>query len=95
MVALERLNGAEKLDICRKYFFMGLALMPLAWIVNVCWFCKYAYGSEEFEQKRSIRFYVNLSLVGALVGAAIFTGWIVFFQCERARGMVWTDYFTM
>lgn len=35
---------------------MGLPLLPLVWIVNVCWFARYAYGSEEFEQKSSIRF---------------------------------------
>lgn len=38
MASLEKMTPEERTDLCRKYFFIGLAGLPLVWLVNVVWF---------------------------------------------------------
>ena len=35
---LSRASPEDKINICRKYFFAGIPLLPWVWVVNVLWF---------------------------------------------------------
>ncbi|KAI6230074.1 Gamma-secretase subunit PEN-2 [Aphelenchoides fujianensis] len=69
MTNLERLTGAERLALCRKYFFIGLAFTPLVWLVNCVWFyrfafCKHQDDADEETEVKPMRKYLVMSAVG-------------------------------
>lgn len=80
---LKSASDEEKLNLCKKYFFGGCAFLPLLWIVNVCWFFRYAFQKTVFEQQTQIRKYVILSFVGSILWVGCIIAWIVVFQQNR------------
>ena len=50
-----RVKNEEKLAICKKNFFMGLALLPWLWFINGVWFFREAFFKEPFDQQPMIR----------------------------------------
>lgn len=57
MVNLDRMSPKERLSLCRKYFFIGLAFLPLVWLVNCVWFYSYTFCSKapESDEKKSMK----------------------------------------
>lgn len=94
-----RVKNEEKLAICKKNFFMGLALLPWLWFINGVWFFREAFFKEPFDQQPMIRRfeilsnsldppyffirYVMLSIIGATIWAAGITAWNCIFQMKR------------
>jgi len=74
----------DKLDLCRKYFFGGFALLPFLWFVNVVWFFREAFIVPAYEQQKQIRTYLIRSGIGVLVWTAIIAAWVTVFQMNRA-----------
>ena len=56
-----RVKNEEKLAICKKNFFMGLALLPWLWFINGVWFFREAFFKEPFDQQPMIRRFEILS----------------------------------
>ncbi|KAK0397651.1 hypothetical protein QR680_002203 [Steinernema hermaphroditum] len=74
---------AQQLQLCRLYFYMGFALLPVMWLVNAIWFFKLAFKSPPFDEQANIKKYVKLSAFFALVWTIIFVMWQVFFHLWR------------
>eukprot|EP00117_Sycon_ciliatum_P009743 scpid93035/ scgid11912/ Gamma-secretase subunit PEN-2; Presenilin enhancer protein 2 homolog len=81
MVNLGKLSKEEKIKICRTYWLVGLALLPLVWIINVVWFFKEAFLRSDYLPE--VRSYVIRSLVGAIVYMAGIIAWIAIYQTNR------------
>ena len=39
-----KVGSDEKLALCKKYFYIGFAFLPLLWAVNAVWFVNRAYS---------------------------------------------------
>merc|ERR1711976_933661 len=81
---LRRVKDEDKLDLCRKYYVGGFALLPFLWFVNSVWFFREAFLRDAFEQQKQIRKYVIHSMLGTLVWIAIVVAWVTVFQLHRA-----------
>ncbi|KHN76464.1 Gamma-secretase subunit pen-2 [Toxocara canis] len=88
---LSKISNSDRVQLCRRYFFIGLALLPLVWIVNFVCFFRYAFLAEPSPSQKIIRKYAIFSLVGACFWVVVITVWEVYFQIERAKGNEWTD----
>lgn len=82
---LRRVKNEDKLDLCRKYYLAGWALLPFVWFINAVWFFREAFLKEAYTEQKEIRKYVIYSLLGTLVWTAIITAWCVVFQHYRAE----------
>ncbi|VDO69992.1 unnamed protein product [Onchocerca flexuosa] len=87
---LKKMSNEDKVILCRRYFYIGFALLPLVWIVNAVWFFKSAFIDKSPVQK-TIRRYVLYSIIGASIWVLALIVWEIFFQLERAKGLEWTD----
>uniref|UniRef100_A0A1I8ENC3 Gamma-secretase subunit PEN-2 n=1 Tax=Wuchereria bancrofti TaxID=6293 RepID=A0A1I8ENC3_WUCBA len=76
---LRKMSDADKVILCKRYFYIGFALLPLVWIVNAVWFFESAFFDKPSPVQKTIKQYVLYSITGALV-------WL-----ERAKGLEWTD----
>ncbi|VDN04682.1 unnamed protein product [Thelazia callipaeda] len=88
---LKKMSDADKVTLCKRYFYIGFALLPLVWIVNAVWFFKCAFYEKPSLTQKVIRQYVIYSMVGASLWIIVLTVWEIFFQFERAKGLEWTD----
>lgn len=79
-----KVSGADKLDLCRKYFLGGFALLPFLWAVNAVWFGPLAFRAPPFAEQKAIRQYVVGSAVGAALSLVALIVWIVIFNQYRA-----------
>lgn len=52
---LERVPNEEKLQLCRKYYLGGFALLPFLWLVNVTWFFKEAFFKPAYTEQPQIQ----------------------------------------
>uniref|UniRef100_A0A915DMP5 Gamma-secretase subunit PEN-2 n=1 Tax=Ditylenchus dipsaci TaxID=166011 RepID=A0A915DMP5_9BILA len=93
-VNLQKTSNEDKLKLCKHYFYIGIALLPLVWLANVVWFYKYAYCKEEFAEQKSLKFYIRASFLGMLCWLVVIVAWTIFFQTNRAKGIAWSDYLT-
>ncbi|EJW85472.1 hypothetical protein WUBG_03620 [Wuchereria bancrofti] len=41
---LRKMSDADKVILCKRYFYIGFALLPLVWIVNAVWFSNVLYS---------------------------------------------------
>ncbi|KAK8378675.1 hypothetical protein O3P69_009403 [Scylla paramamosain] len=57
----------KKLNLCRKYYMAGFALLPFMWAVNALWFMREAFWAPPYPEQKQIRRYVVVSGVGALL----------------------------
>ncbi|VDK40265.1 unnamed protein product [Gongylonema pulchrum] len=87
---LKKMSNADKVTLCRRYFYIGFALLPLVWIVNAVWFFRCAFIEPSPVQK-ILRRYVLYSIIGASLWLLLLMAWEIFFQFERAKGLEWTD----
>lgn len=81
---LKRIANEDKLDLCRKYYLGGFALLPFLWFVNSVWFFREAFLKEPYDQQKQIRTYVIRSMIGTVIWIAIITTWVTIFQLYRA-----------
>uniref|UniRef100_A0A915Q6N2 Gamma-secretase subunit PEN-2 n=1 Tax=Setaria digitata TaxID=48799 RepID=A0A915Q6N2_9BILA len=88
---LRKLSDTDKLALCKRYFYIGFAFLPLVWIVNAVWFFESAFLNGPSLVQKTIRQYVLYSIIGASVWVLLLTAWEIFFQLERAKGLEWTD----
>ena len=44
-----KVTQEEKVDLCKKYFYLGWLLFPFAWAVNAIWFYPEAFRKPEFQ----------------------------------------------
>ena len=85
---LSKLNGSEKLHICKTYYMFGFLLLPILWIVNAIWFCRELFKAE-YPEQRFIKGYVIKSAAGGIIWLIVLTCWIVIFQQKR---LSWGEY---
>lgn len=52
---IERMKPAERVALCRKYFFIGIAGLPFLWLVNAIWFGHFAYVKKGVTSKERAR----------------------------------------
>ncbi|XP_013397554.1 gamma-secretase subunit PEN-2 [Lingula anatina] len=89
---LQKMKVEDKVELCKKYFYGGFALLPFLWVVNFVWFFKEAFIKQHYEQQQQIRSYVIKSLIGAIIWTAIFITWVTLFQLYRASWGATADY---
>ncbi|CAM5124487.1 gamma-secretase subunit PEN-2 isoform X3 [Chelonia mydas] len=89
---LERVPNEEKLNLCRKYYLGGFALLPFLWLVNVLWFCREAFLAPAYTEQPQIKSYVQRSAMGLLFWVIVLTTWVTIFQTHRARWGELGDY---
>ncbi|KAB7507541.1 Gamma-secretase subunit PEN-2 [Armadillidium nasatum] len=88
---IESLQNSEKLNLCRKYFLAGFALLPFMWAVNAVWFFKEAFIVPTYAEQKKIRTYVIISALGALLWLGGIITWILVFQKYRSEWGVLGD----
>ncbi|KAL3106120.1 hypothetical protein niasHT_027075 [Heterodera trifolii] len=83
------MSGADRLQLCRRYFHVGFACLPLIWAVNAIWFFRYAFpsGANATAETAQIRRYVCWSATGALCWGFLLTGWLFFYNIQRSYGL--------
>lgn len=143
---IDRMKPADRVSLCRKYFFIGFACLPFLWLVNAIWFGHFVFmkkGITAKEQARlkeaadagaegehggqssssrpgpsrhrhrdeggvaapppvdptvdedrrrglaSMRWYVIMSAIGALIWAIVITVWVIIFQVNR---VAWDEF---
>ncbi|NXA57124.1 PEN2 secretase, partial [Nothocercus julius] len=52
---LERVSNEDKLELCRKYYLGGFALLPFLWLVNVLWFFREAFMAPPYSEQPHIK----------------------------------------
>ncbi|KAK5985654.1 Gamma-secretase subunit PEN-2 [Trichostrongylus colubriformis] len=91
---LNKMNDAAKVDLCRKYFIIGLFGLPLVWLTNAIWFFGEGFLRPLSPATYDIRKYVTLSAVGVLLWFFLLFAWEFVFQSYRSQGLAWADYLT-
>ncbi|XP_046577355.1 gamma-secretase subunit pen-2-like [Haliotis rubra] len=89
---LRRVKNEDKLDLCRKYYHGGFALLPFLWFINFFWFFNEAFRKPPYEEQKQIRTYVIRSLIGTVIWTAALVTWVVIFQLNRASWGATADY---
>ncbi|XP_029432630.1 gamma-secretase subunit PEN-2 [Rhinatrema bivittatum] len=89
---LDRVSNEEKLNLCRKYYLGGFALLPFLWLVNVFWFFREAFMKPAYTEQPQIKSYVSRSAVGLLFWIVALTTWITIYQMHRAQWGATGDY---
>ncbi|XP_039953777.1 gamma-secretase subunit pen-2 [Bactrocera neohumeralis] len=82
---ISKVTNEKKLQLCRIYFFAGLAFLPFLWTINVFWFFNDAFRAPAFPEQKRIKKFVISSLIGALIWSVILITWIIIFQTKRAE----------
>lgn len=57
------MSDADKVTLCKRYFYIGFALLPLVWIVNAVWFFECAFFDKQSPVQKTIKqceFFTNL-----------------------------------
>ncbi|KAM8793721.1 gamma-secretase subunit PEN-2 [Eudromia elegans] len=89
---LERVSNEDKLELCRKYYLGGFALLPFLWLVNVLWFFREAFVAPPYTQQPHIKRYVRRSALGLSAWALALAAWVCVFQRRRAHWGALGDY---
>lgn len=88
----KKVTPEDKVDLCKKYFYLGWAFLPFLWGVNAVWFYREAFSKPEFEGQKTIKKLVIMSGVGALVWLVGLITWIAVFTINRADWGATADY---
>ena len=87
-----KVTQEQKLDLCKKYFFLGFAFLPFLWGINAVWFYREVFNKAEFPGQKQMKVMVTLSGVGCLIWTAALISWIVVFSQYRAEWGATADY---
>ncbi|KAL7074689.1 hypothetical protein ACQ4LE_006039 [Meloidogyne hapla] len=101
---LNKLSEGERLQLCRRYFLLGFAFLPILWLVNFIWFYRYTYGKKDENDElqtnnnliiKEMKRYVLWSGIGTIIWTILITCWIYIYQIERSLGNVyWAELLT-
>ena len=53
-----KVTNEEKVELCKKYFYLGWLVLPFVWGINAVWFYKEAFIKPEFPGQ--VRFFKPL-----------------------------------
>ena len=80
-----QVSDEDKLGLCKRYFFLGFALLPFLWAINVVWFFKEAFMRKpEFSQQKDLKRFVIYSAIGSVVCLTSLISWLAVFTNFRA-----------
>ena len=80
-----QVSDEDKLGLCKRYFFLGFALLPFLWAINVVWFFKDAFlRKPEFSQQKELKRFVIFSMIGSVICSALLITWMSIFTNYRA-----------
>ena len=79
-----KVTNADKLDMCKKYFYMGFAFLPFLWLINAVWFFGEAFWKPPYPEQKTIKKLVIASGFGSLVWFIVFISWVIVFTENRA-----------
>ncbi len=80
-----KVTDEEKVDLCRKYFYLGFACLPFLWAVNAVWFFREAFLRPAFSGQAEMRRLVGSSAALALASFAAVVAWLAVFVQNRAE----------
>ena len=81
-----KVSNGDKLELCKKYFYLGCAFLPFLWAINAVWFFREGFlKSPAYPEQKTIKKLVIASGVGALLYLAGIITWIVIFSEYRAQ----------
>jgi len=80
-----KVTPEEKVDLCKKYFYLGWLFLPFVWGVNAVWFYPEAFCKPEFPGQSTIKKLVVASGAGALLWGAGLVAWMAVFTANRAE----------
>ncbi|KAI6182928.1 Gamma-secretase subunit PEN-2 [Aphelenchoides bicaudatus] len=96
MTNLERMSPTERLGLCKKYFFIGLAFLPLVWLVNCVWFYRYAFCAQtpDSDEKKSMKKYISFSFAGLVFWTVMIITWLCIYTAGRVERADWAETLT-
>ena len=50
-----KVTNEEKVELCKKYFYLGWLVLPFVWGINAVWFYKEAFIKPEFPGQVRLR----------------------------------------
>ena len=81
-----RISDADKLGLCKKYFFLGFAFLPFLWGINAIWFFNEAFVRKpEFPEQKSMKKYVVISGTLSTICLAALITWMAIFTNYRSQ----------
>ena len=81
-----KLSDADKLGLCRRYFYLGFAFLPFLWAINAVWFFKEAFvRTPAFTEQPAIKRLVVMSGVLSVICLAALITWMSIFTNYRAQ----------
>ncbi len=81
-----KVSDSDKLDLCRRYFYLGFAFLPFLWAINAVWFFKEGFMRKpEFPEQSEIKKFVIMSAVGSFICLAALVTWMSVFTNLRAE----------
>ena len=90
---MDKASDADKLGLCKKYFFIGFAFLPFLWGINAFWFFNEAFVRKpEFPEQKSMKKYVVISGTLSLICLAALFTWMAVFIIYRAQWGELGDY---
>ncbi|CAD5212352.1 unnamed protein product [Bursaphelenchus xylophilus] len=97
MASLAKLNLDERLDLCRKYFFIGLLALPFVWLANVLWFGPTIWNKKiaemEVPEKSMIKYLIG-SAVGVVFWTVFASFWVYIYSTNRVNRVEWAESLT-
>ncbi|CAI5445480.1 unnamed protein product [Caenorhabditis angaria] len=91
---ISKITDTKKVDLCKKYFYIGACCLPFVWLANACWFFSEAFLLPITTHRQQIRRYVIGSIVGTVFWIIVLVSWETFFQHYRQQGIEWADSLT-
>jgi presenilin enhancer 2 len=80
-----KVTDSDKLALCRKYFYLGFAMLPFLWAINSVWFFKEGFVRKpEFPEQPQIKRFVIMSGIGSLTFLTVLITWFAVFVNLRA-----------
>ncbi|XP_041373361.1 gamma-secretase subunit pen-2-like [Gigantopelta aegis] len=89
---LRKVKNEDKLELCRKYYLGGFAVLPFLWFINSIWFFNEAFRKPAFEQQQQMKTYVIRSMILTTISTVVIVAWIVVFQLNRVSWGATADY---
>ena len=81
-----KVSDTDKLQLCRKYFYLGFAFLPFLWAINAVWFFKEAFVRKpEFPEQAEIKRMVIMSGIGSVICLTALICWMSVFIHNRAE----------
>ncbi|VDO19565.1 unnamed protein product [Heligmosomoides polygyrus] len=87
---LRNMNDAAKVDLCRKYFIVGLFGLPLEHIL-VLWLRLSSTAITGHQYQSEV---CHAECQGAIFWLIVICVWETIFQSYRSRSVAWADYLT-